>query len=265
MRAHNWTPRDHITSASTVGRDLTLCGSGPRPLLSPTASALGPIELGEEAHMRVEVGMDVHPKRSQVAVVDEVGVPQRNRNVPNDPADAAQLVPILGASRPGPGGVRGRLRLGWLVELLQELELEPHLVHPSRCKAIASARLKNDKVDAATLAQLLRADLLPEAWIAPRPPGICGPCCGTQPPWCGCRPPARTGCRRCSPTEASRTTPADGPVLGEHGWPAWSCRRPHGQSLATAAGCWTPWPARSLDWTARSPDWPSQIHGSRRS
>jgi transposase len=53
------------------------------------------------------------------------------------------------------------------VELLEELELEPHLVHPSRCKAIASARLKNDKVDARTLAQLLRADLLPEAWIAP--------------------------------------------------------------------------------------------------
>jgi transposase len=40
-------------------------------------------------------------------------------------------------------------------------------VHPLRCKAIASARLKNDKVDAAILAQLLRADLLPEAWIAP--------------------------------------------------------------------------------------------------
>jgi transposase len=53
------------------------------------------------------------------------------------------------------------------VELLEELELEPHLVHPSRWKAIASARLKNDKVDARTLAQLLRADLLPEAWIAP--------------------------------------------------------------------------------------------------
>jgi transposase len=52
--------------------------------------------------------------------------------------------------------------------LLEELELEPHLVHPSRCTAIASARLKNDKVDAATLAQLLRGDLLPEAWIAPQ-------------------------------------------------------------------------------------------------
>ncbi len=43
------------------------------------------------------------------------------------------------------------------------------MVHPLRCKAIASARLKNDKVDAAILAQLLRADLLPEAWIAPQP------------------------------------------------------------------------------------------------
>ena len=40
-------------------------------------------------------------------------------------------------------------------------------MHPLQCKAIAAARLKNDKVDAAILAQLLRADLLPEAWIAP--------------------------------------------------------------------------------------------------
>jgi hypothetical protein len=57
---------------------------------------------------------------------------------------------------------------GWLVELLEDYGFAPHLVHPLRCKAIASARLKNDKVDAATLAQLLRADLLPEARIAPQ-------------------------------------------------------------------------------------------------
>jgi transposase len=89
--------------------------------------------------MSVYVGMDVHRKRSQVALVDAHGVQLANRNLANDSA-----------------------------ELLNELELEPHLVHPSRCKAIASARLKNDKVDAATLAQLLRAELLPEAWIAPQ-------------------------------------------------------------------------------------------------
>ena len=53
------------------------------------------------------------------------------------------------------------------MQLLEDYGFAPHLVHASRCKAIASARLKNDKVDAAILAQLLRADLLPEAWIAP--------------------------------------------------------------------------------------------------
>jgi transposase len=116
--------------------------------------------------MSVYVGMDVHRKRSQIAIVDEAGDQQRNRNVPNDPT---KLVPILGALAPGtPVAFEAAYGWGWLVDLLEELELEPRLVHPSRCKAIASARLKNDKVDARTLAQLLRADLLPEAWIAPQ-------------------------------------------------------------------------------------------------
>jgi transposase len=116
--------------------------------------------------MTVYVGMDVHRKRSQVAVVDALGALQRNRNVANDPV---KLVPILGVLPPGtPVAFEAAYGWGWLVELLEELELEPHLVHPSRCKAIASARLKNDKVDAATLAQLLGVDLLPEAWIAPQ-------------------------------------------------------------------------------------------------
>ncbi len=53
------------------------------------------------------------------------------------------------------------------MELLEGYGFDPHLVHPLRCTAIASARLKNDKVDAEILVQLLRADLLRQAWIAP--------------------------------------------------------------------------------------------------
>lgn len=41
------------------------------------------------------------------------------------------------------------------------------MVHPLRVKAIASAKLKNDRVDATTLAHLSRCDLLPEAWMSP--------------------------------------------------------------------------------------------------
>jgi transposase len=117
--------------------------------------------------MSMYVGIDVHRKRSQIAIVDDAGDQQRNRNVPNDPAE---LVPTLGDLPAGtPIAFEAAYGWGWPVDLLDELGLEPHLVHPSRCEAIASARLKNDKVDARTLAQLLRADLLPEAWIAPQP------------------------------------------------------------------------------------------------
>src|SRR5436190_7285786 len=56
----------------------------------------------------------------------------------------------------------------WLAELIEDAGYELHLAHPLRTKAIASARVKTDAVDARTLAQLLRADLLPEAYIAPR-------------------------------------------------------------------------------------------------
>jgi transposase len=151
--------------------------------------------------MSIYVGMDVHRKRSQVALVDEHGVQLANRNLPNDPAE---LVSILGALEPGtPVAFEAAYGWGWLVDLLEDLELEPHLVHPSRCKAIASARLKNDKVDAHTLARLLRADLLPEAWIAPSRCATSGPCSGIERGWAASSRRPSAACTRCSPTGVS--------------------------------------------------------------
>src|SRR5215211_6193319 len=42
------------------------------------------------------------------------------------------------------------------------------VVHPAKVKLIADARVKTDKVDVLTLAQLLRADMLPEVWVPPQ-------------------------------------------------------------------------------------------------
>src|SRR2546429_4590196 len=117
--------------------------------------------------MSVYVGIDVHRKRSQVAVIDAKGEVLANRNVPNG---VEPILKVIGGLPPGtPAALEAAFGTGWLVELLEDYGFDPHLVHLLRCKAIASARLKNDKVDAAILAQLLRADLLPEAWIAPPP------------------------------------------------------------------------------------------------
>jgi len=115
--------------------------------------------------MSVYVGIDVHRKQSQVAVIDQDGEVLANRNVPN----GVESIPgVIGGLASGtPAAFEAAFGWGWLVELLEDYGFKPHLVHPLQCKAIASARLKNDKVDAAILAQLLRADLLPEAWIAP--------------------------------------------------------------------------------------------------
>jgi len=117
--------------------------------------------------MSVYVGIDVHRKRSQVAVVDESGKVLANRNVPNAVEPFLKVIGGLPAGTPA--AFEAAFGWGWLVGLLEDYGFDPHLVHPLQCKAIASARLKNDKVDAAILAQLLRADLLPEAWIAPPP------------------------------------------------------------------------------------------------
>src|SRR5499433_1565366 len=115
--------------------------------------------------MSVYIGIDVHRKRSQVAVVNEDGTVQLNKNVVNGSEPFLRLIGDLPTGTPV--AFEAAFGWSWLADLLEDYSFEAHLVHPLRCKAIASARLKNDKVDAAILAQLLRADLLPEAWIAP--------------------------------------------------------------------------------------------------
>jgi transposase len=119
----------------------------------------------EDPAMSIYVGIDVHRNRSQVAVVTEDGTVELNKNVVNGSEPMLRLIGDLPAGTPV--AFEAAYGWSWLIELLEDYGFDPHLVHPLRCKAIASARLKNDKVDAAILAQLLRADLLPEAWIAP--------------------------------------------------------------------------------------------------
>ena len=93
--------------------------------------------------MSVYVGIDVHRKRSQVAVVSQDGEVLANRNVPNG---VEPVLSVIGGLPPGtPAAFEAAFGWGWLVELLEDYGFDPHLVHPLQCKAIASARLKNDK------------------------------------------------------------------------------------------------------------------------
>jgi len=53
----------------------------------------------------------------------------------------------------------------YIYDLLEELGYNAKLSNPVRTKAIASARIKTDSIDAKTLADLLRANLVPESYI----------------------------------------------------------------------------------------------------
>jgi transposase len=56
----------------------------------------------------------------------------------------------------------------FIYEGIERRGFEAVLAHPLKVRAIAEARVKTDKVDAETLAQLLRADLIPRSWIPPK-------------------------------------------------------------------------------------------------
>lgn len=114
----------------------------------------------------VYIGVDLHRKRSQVAAIDQEGKLVLNRKVRTGPGELLQLIDEL---RPQPIQVafEATFGWGWFADLLADLGIPAHMAHPLATKAISSARVKNDAVDAKTLAHLLRTNLLPEGWIAP--------------------------------------------------------------------------------------------------
>jgi len=112
------------------------------------------------------VGIDLHKRFSVASVVDEKGKLIEQRKLPN----GIEIKEFLeGHSSPLQVAVEATGNWQWLYELLEGEGIEVKLSHPLKTKAIASARVKNDRVDSLTLAQLLRADLLPLSYIPEKP------------------------------------------------------------------------------------------------
>jgi len=112
----------------------------------------------------IHVGVDLHQRFCYVTAVKTSGELIVQRSVANE----AEILRQLLRSLPGPRQVVVEA-CGFWPAFARAVESEAErvvMVHPQRVKAIASARLKNDRVDSATLAHLSRCDLLPQAWMA---------------------------------------------------------------------------------------------------
>ncbi len=183
--------------------------------------------------MSVYVGIDVHRKRSQVAVVTEDGQVQLNKNVVNGSEPFLRLIGDLPAGTPVASGAA--FGWSWLADLLEDYGFDRHLVHPLRCKTIASARLKNDKgrrgdpgavaargPAARGAARAGGRPAAPRADPAPDQPG---------PPRHRPAQPDPRGRRR-PRLRPVRQLP--GPGQAAAGWPSWTCRLRRGRSSPTA-------------------------------
>lgn len=112
------------------------------------------------------IGVDLHKQYAFVTRINERGQVMEQRRVENTEADIEAYFGALPADTP----VVMEACSQWIAfyERVERFLSEITLAHPLRVKAIASARIKTDKIDATILAQLLRADLIPAAYIPPR-------------------------------------------------------------------------------------------------
>lgn len=111
------------------------------------------------------VALDLAKRFHYAVAMDAQGAVCRQQRLPHTPEALRQFVQTLD----GPCQVVIEASGNWMpvYDWLEPVVEEVVLAHPLRVRAIASARIKTDRIDATTLAHLLRADLIPRAYIPP--------------------------------------------------------------------------------------------------
>jgi transposase len=111
------------------------------------------------------VGLDLHKRYTQYAVMDHDGAILDEGRIEND--DPRKLEKFSDSLEPNADIViESSSTWYWVYRMLSKRH---HVVlsNPVKTKAIASAKVKTDKIDSITLANLLRGGYIPESYIPP--------------------------------------------------------------------------------------------------
>ena len=111
------------------------------------------------------IGFDVHKKTIYycVKLIDGTIVEEGKLS-----ARRATLRQWAGKRRePWHGAMEATLFSAWIYDTLKPYAAKLEMGHPARMKAIGASKKKNDKLDARTICDLLRCNLLPSCWVAP--------------------------------------------------------------------------------------------------
>jgi transposase len=124
-----------------------------------------------EGHPKVTpvkyVGIDVHKRLCQAAVLDEDGSLLDETRFPNDPDGIEEFAGKLTSFRDEVRAVVESTGNLWIPihDRLEERGIDVTLSNPSKTKIISEAKVKTDKRDARMLARLLKADLLYTCYV----------------------------------------------------------------------------------------------------
>jgi transposase len=110
------------------------------------------------------IGFDVHKKTISYCIKTASGEILEEGTIP---ARKAALC-AWAAVRMGPwrGAMEATLFSSWIYDTLKPYSAELEMAHPAKMKAISAGKKKSDAIDARTIADLLRCNLLPSCYVA---------------------------------------------------------------------------------------------------
>lgn len=112
------------------------------------------------------VGLDVHKKSIAFCIKHADGTILREGSVVASRPELDRWSATL--PQPWTGALEATLFSDWIYDHLQPHAADLRMGHPAKMLAITAGKKKSDTLDARTIADLLRCDLLPPAYVLPR-------------------------------------------------------------------------------------------------
>src|ERR1035441_4409323 len=111
------------------------------------------------------IGFDVHKKSISFCVKTAAGEIVEEGVIPAERGALRQWA----SARPQPwrGAMEATLFSGWIYDTLKPYAEQLEMAHPAKMKAISAGKKKSDTLDARTIADLVRCNLLPACYVAP--------------------------------------------------------------------------------------------------
>lgn len=111
------------------------------------------------------VGLDIHKKYCQATIVDNDGRIIDRKKIPTRKEDIESYFDGVGKCR---AVIESTGVWQYVYDTIASKGIDVVLGNPLKTRLIAESKVKTDKIDSEILAQLLRADMIPESYVPPK-------------------------------------------------------------------------------------------------